>query len=233
MKTKLQIEQDIDNLSRSGSVLSDIASRRRDRPSRDLGPPIGTTTSGKPVHEHAISSDYNEFTAEDHMDAANIHNDFAGEHRMNHKFQAHMKIAREHERRAAVMKRGSQHGTREISSSTNQGNPKVTNSGIYYVVDRNHHRTLYGPYNTRQQAELASYFNKPVADRDSTPLHILFAKGVQTYTKDEIEAFVHSPKEWGLKSVKISRKEPPMHPSWKELSAEFRQYLRDSDQEQA
>ena len=116
---------------------------------------------------------------------------------------------------------------REIARSLRKWDAPAMRGDHYYVADRGGHRTIYGPYETQREAELAGYFHKPVTDRDATPAHIFFMRGVQEYTGDEIEALTHSPEEWGFKSVKLSRRAPTMHASWRAFDAEFRQYLRE------
>ena len=105
-------------------MLSDIASstahrresaaRRRESAARDLGPSIGQTSSGKLVYEQAPTN-YAGFTKQDHLDAANLHSDFAGENRMNYKFRTHLARAAEHERRASLLP-ANQHATKKSSA---------------------------------------------------------------------------------------------------------------------
>jgi hypothetical protein len=101
----------------------------------------------------------------------------------------------------------------------------------YFVVDRDEHRTIYGPYDTQKDAEYAGYFAKPVDERDSLSPNVYFGRGVQRYDADEIKALSRDPGEYELKSFKLRRGAPPVHASWKKFDAEFRNYLRDSDYE--
>jgi hypothetical protein len=103
----------------------------------------------------------------------------------------------------------------------------------YFKIDRRGHRTIYGPFETRKDAEYAGYFAKPVADRDSEGakglLHVYFLRGVERYHPDEIKVFSRDPEEYGMKSFKLRLGAPPIHPSWRKLDKEFREELRDKD----
>jgi len=100
----------------------------------------------------------------------------------------------------------------------------------YFVIDRaGQHRTIYGPFETQKEAEYAGYFAKPVTERDSQTANIYFMRGVNRYDDDEIKSLLRYPEEYELKSAKLRRGAPPMHPSWKQFDAESRSYLRDSD----
>lgn len=98
---------------------------------------------------------------------------------------------------------------REIALSLRKCDAPARTDGHYYVADRGKHRAIYGPYETRRDAEFAGYFHKPVVDRDSTPANLFFTRGVQEYTGDEIASLRGSPEEWGFKSVKLSRSASP------------------------
>lgn len=104
----------------------------------------------------------------------------------------------------------------------------------YYVtIDRRGgHRTIYGPFETLKDAEYAGYFAKPVAERDSQSANIYFMRGVQRYDADEIRSLSDYPGEYDLKSVKLKRGNPPVHPSWRafdKTDKSFRLELRDKD----
>lgn len=105
----------------------------------------------------------------------------------------------------------------------------------YYVtIDRKGHRTIYGPFDTRKEAEYAGYFAKPVAERDSTPANSYFRKGVQRYDGNELWSLASYPEEYDLKSVNLRQAAPPVHPSWRafdKTDKTFRYYLRDKDYE--
>jgi hypothetical protein len=121
---------------------------------------------------------------------------------------------------------------REIAAALKRRDAPGATGDYYYVTDRGAHRTIYGPYETQKDAAYAAYFHKPVADRDATPAHIFFGRGVQQYDDEEIRSIVRNPQEYvpGLKSAKLVRRAPPMHASWKKLGDnEFRQHLRDKD----
>lgn len=110
-----------------------------------------------------------------------------------------------------------------------------TGEHYYFVIDRRGHRTIYGPFATLKEAEYAGYFAKPVAERDSEAAagkttH-LFVRGVQHYDAGDIRTLSDYPEEYELKSVKLRRGPPPMHPSWRKFDQEFRDYLRDKDYE--
>ena len=122
---------------------------------------------------------------------------------------------------------------REIDAALGRSGAPAASGNYYYVVDRGRHRTLYGPYETRKDAAYAAYFHKPVSERDSMPANIFFSRGVQYYDEAEVEMLRDVPGDYDLKSVKLIRRAPPMHASWKESDAEFRQYLRDKDYETA
>lgn len=108
----------------------------------------------------------------------------------------------------------------------------------YYVIDRRGHRTIYGPFDTRKDAEYAGYFAKPADERDELGakrlLRVYFGRGVQGYDGNEIRSLLDDPGEWvpGLKSAKLKKGPPPVHPSWKEFDKRdktFRLELRDKD----
>lgn len=120
---------------------------------------------------------------------------------------------------------------REIDEVVGKRGAIAKTGNYYYVVDRDGNRTLHGPYETSLDAELSGYFNKPVIDRDTVPVHVFFRRGVQEYDQDEIKSMVRDPKEWGFKSFKLSRRAPPMHASRRAFDSEFRQHLRDHDHE--
>ncbi len=106
----------------------------------------------------------------------------------------------------------------------------------YFTIDRKGHRTIYGPFETRKDAEYAGYFAKPVAERDklgaSGKIHVYFTSGVQRYDANEIKSLSNYPGEYGLKSFKLRRSPPPAHSSWRafdKADETFRQELRDKD----
>jgi hypothetical protein len=129
---------------------------------------------------------------------------------------------------------------REIAGALEDQDTVVGDGDFYYVSDRGADRTIYGPYATRRDAEMAGYFHKPVTDRDSVALNLYFPRGVQEYTTDELQSLVRSPEEWTamdgrrrLESVRVVRRSPPLHASWKRFDAEFRQHIRDEDRDLA
>ena len=108
----------------------------------------------------------------------------------------------------------------------------------YYVIDRRGHRTIYGPFDTLKDAEYAGYFAKPAAERDEHAakrmLRSYFSRGVQRFDGNEIRSIIDDPGEWvpGLKSAKLKKGPPPVHPSWREFDKRdktFRPELRDKD----
>jgi hypothetical protein len=104
----------------------------------------------------------------------------------------------------------------------------------YFTIDRRGHRTIYGPFPTLKDAEYAGYFAKPVSERDSQSANIYFMRGVQYYDAGEIQSLRDYPTDYDLKSVKLKRGDPPVHPSWKafdKTDKTFRQDLRDRDYE--
>ena len=126
------------------------------------------------------------------------------------------------------MKKSSAELDREIAEA-------LAGAHYYFTIDRRGgHRTIYGPFDTRKDAEYAGYFAKPVAERDSQPANIYFMRGVQFYDADEIRSLRDYPTEYDLKSVKLKRGNPPVHPSWREFDKTdktFRYDLRDKDYE--
>jgi hypothetical protein len=111
----------------------------------------------------------------------------------------------------------------------------TSGEAYYYLIDRNGHRTIYGPFPTRKDAEYAGYFAKPVADRDALGaagrIDVYFLRGVQGYDAEEIRSLSRYPDEYQFKSVKLRKGSPPLHASWKKFDEEFRNELRDSDYE--
>ena len=108
----------------------------------------------------------------------------------------------------------------------------------YAVYPDDEHLKLYGPYDTWKDAAFAGYFNKSQDER----LRVLrtkrgalnfFANGVEQRSEDEIKTLLSYPREFKLKSVKVVRRAPPMHASWKSYDEDMRQFARNKDWEWA
>lgn len=124
--------------------------------------------------------------------------------------------------------------------------PAATGEFYYAVYPDDGHLKLYGPYETWKDAAFAGYFHKSTDEREHAlrrmtaqewraskrirnPALNLFANGVEQHDKDAIQTLIHYPREFKLKEVKIVRRAPPMHASWKLQSADSRQRTRDMD----
>ena len=125
--------------------------------------------------------------------------------------------------------------------------PTAIGEFYYAVYPDDAHLKLYGPYATWKDAGFAGYFHKS-ADERTRVLRTrngtinFFANGVEQHSEDAIRTLISYPREFKLKSVKIMRRAPPMHASWKDprsLGAppdlephrlnDLRQWMRDND----
>ena len=116
--------------------------------------------------------------------------------------------------------------------------PASTGDFYYAVYPDDENLKLYGPYETLKNAAFAGYFHKP-ADERGRLLRTrngainLFAIGVEKHDEDGIKTLLSYPREFKLKSVKLLRRVPPMHASWKTQDEDLRQFTRDKDWEWA
>lgn len=97
--------------------------------------------------------------------------------------------------------------------------PAKTGDFYYAVYPDDEYLKLYGPYETWKEAAFAGYFNKSADERERVlrkmkAIHF-FANGVEQHNEDEIQTLTRYPHAFKLKSVKIMRRAPPMHASWK------------------
>jgi hypothetical protein len=112
--------------------------------------------------------------------------------------------------------------------------PAATGEFYYAVYPDDEHLKLYGPYETWKDAAFAGYFHKS-ADERARVLRTrngainFFGNCVEQHNTDAIKALISYPREFKLKSVKIVRRTPPMHASWKQHTADSRQIHRNMD----
>lgn len=124
--------------------------------------------------------------------------------------------------------------------------PIATGEFYYAVYPDDEHLKLYGPYETWKDAAFAGYFHKSTDEREHAlrrmtaqewrdskrirnPYINFFGNGVEQHDEEAIQTLIHHPRAFKLKEVKIIRRTPPMHPSWKRHSADWRQGSRDTD----
>jgi hypothetical protein len=111
--------------------------------------------------------------------------------------------------------------------------------GWYVTVEKRGKTTLYGPCATEDEAMLANYFYKSVAERDQAvgrggSLMHLFRGGTQGFEPEEIAQVMRNPIEWGYQALRVKPiTELPIHPSWGTLSKDptFSAQLRSKDWE--
>jgi hypothetical protein len=122
----------------------------------------------------------------------------------------------------------------EAALSETRETPAATGEFYYAVYPDDENLKLYGPYETWKAAAFAGYFHKS-ADERARVLRTrngalnFFAHGVEPHDEDAIKALIRYPREFGLKTVKIVHRAPPMHASWKLHSADSRQQTRSMD----
>ena len=125
--------------------------------------------------------------------------------------------------------------------------PAATSEFYYAVYPDDEHLKLYGPYETWKDAVFAGYFHKSADERTRVmrtrngTVNFL-ANGVEQHSADAVKTLTSYPREHGYKSVKVMRRAPPMHASWKDPRAlgappdyaphlldDLRQRMRESD----